>query len=585
MGARIAQAALIIQTLRDAGYKNTSYAVAELVDNSIEANGKNIHISIESGEEQLPSGAVSERIQKIGIFDDGEGMDADVLSKCLSFGWGTRLQNGTGLGKFGFGLKGASISQAKRIEIYSWQNGMTPNFIYLDVDEIIENDSQELPEPENKEIPAAMKHLINGTGSKSGTLIVWTKLDRLNPKRAETLVNHLNGDMCRIFRHYMDDNDQLGEKRNISVGIIDRNGKNIQPDVFLKANDPSYLLTPNNLPGHETEATNEINDSGTVEIKDENGKTQTVEIICTVAKPAIQALGGNSAQGQHYGRNNGISFVRHGRELELSYKGFYTQSEPRNRWIGLEIRFPPALDKYFNVPNNKQSVRDFRNFDEDEKIALKTAIEQDPNGFEGRKAELLLKTCEKVLRFFRNAEGIVKSRGKGSRLVTPPVGGKTEAEKATEALKEKDKTTNTVSQTISAEKTEEQKLKEIIDLLKDSNPELTEDELNKLAHYQLNNVVEILEKGWPGDTFLDIEFKGNAAISIVNSRHKFHEIFYDYLQESEDSKGIEALRLMILAFARTEDVLRESGDLTEEQFEKFRSTWGRYLTELLPLVQ
>ena len=37
--------------------------------------------------------------------------------------------------------------------------------------------------------------------------------------------------------------------------------------------------TPNNLPGHETEATNEINDSSTVEIKDENGKTQTVEII------------------------------------------------------------------------------------------------------------------------------------------------------------------------------------------------------------------------------------------------------------------------------------------------------------------
>ena len=31
---------------------------------------------------------------------------------------------------------------------------------------------------------------------------------------------------------------------NISVGIIDRNGKNIQPDVFLKANDPSYLLDP-----------------------------------------------------------------------------------------------------------------------------------------------------------------------------------------------------------------------------------------------------------------------------------------------------------------------------------------------------
>ena len=60
------------------------------------------------------------------------------ISKCLSFGWGTRLNNGTGLGKFGFGLKGASISQARRIEIYSWQENQTPNFIYLDIDEIID---------------------------------------------------------------------------------------------------------------------------------------------------------------------------------------------------------------------------------------------------------------------------------------------------------------------------------------------------------------------------------------------------------------------------------------------------------------
>ncbi|MDC3092946.1 ATP-binding protein, partial [Paracoccaceae bacterium] len=366
MGTRIAQAGLIIQTLRDAGYKNTSYAVAELVDNSIEAGGKNIHITIESGEERLQSGAISERIQKIGIFDDGEGMNLEVLSKCLSFGWGTRLGKGTGLGKFGFGLKGSSISQAKRIEIYSWQNNSKPNFIYLDVDEVIENDAQDLPEAKAKDIPGNLRHLLKNSDSESGTLIIWTKLDRLNPKRAETLVNHLNGDMCRIFRHYMDNNEELGDKRNISVGIVDTKGNNIQPEVFLKANDPSYLLTPNNLPGYENVATNVINEQGEISITDEHGKKHSVEIICTVAKPEIQSLGGNSEQGRHYGRNNGISFVRHGRELELSYKGFYTQSEPRNRWIGLEIRFPPSLDKYFNVPNNKQSVRDFKNFDEEE---------------------------------------------------------------------------------------------------------------------------------------------------------------------------------------------------------------------------
>ena len=74
MGEKIAQASLIISTLRDAGYKNTSYAVAELVDNSIEAEAKNIDICIESGD-QLVNQTTSERIQKIAVFDDGVGME------------------------------------------------------------------------------------------------------------------------------------------------------------------------------------------------------------------------------------------------------------------------------------------------------------------------------------------------------------------------------------------------------------------------------------------------------------------------------------------------------------------------------
>ena len=39
----------MINMLRDAGYKNTSYAIAEIVDNSIEANAKNINITLFEG--------------------------------------------------------------------------------------------------------------------------------------------------------------------------------------------------------------------------------------------------------------------------------------------------------------------------------------------------------------------------------------------------------------------------------------------------------------------------------------------------------------------------------------------------------
>ena len=240
MGEQIAQASLIIATLRDAGYKNTSYAVAELVDNSIEAKAKNIDICIESGE-QLVNQTTSERIQKIAVFDDGVGMDHTILSKCLSFGWGTRLEGATGLGKFGFGLKGASISQARRIEIYSWQNNQKPNFIYLDIDKIIEENSQTLPETVEKDLPADIKHFTPENLPQSGTLIIWSKLDRLNPKRADTLIDHLNNQCCRIFRHYMDDDDELGNKTNVLVKKFSENGSLVDDTVKLLANDPSYL--------------------------------------------------------------------------------------------------------------------------------------------------------------------------------------------------------------------------------------------------------------------------------------------------------------------------------------------------------
>ena len=49
---RIANPALMIKMLRDAGYKNTSYAVAELVDNSIEAKAKNIKIALFENQEK-----------------------------------------------------------------------------------------------------------------------------------------------------------------------------------------------------------------------------------------------------------------------------------------------------------------------------------------------------------------------------------------------------------------------------------------------------------------------------------------------------------------------------------------------------
>ena len=114
----------------------------------------------------------------------------------------------------------------------------------------------------------------------------------------------------------------------------------------------------------------------------------------------IQSIGGKSDVGQHYANNNGISFVRAGRELELSIKGFFSNSEPRNRWHGIEVRFDPQLDEYFGVPNNKQAVRDFRNYDENELATLNQTVENS-EGFEKHSAKMKLDLHSTITRMVR----------------------------------------------------------------------------------------------------------------------------------------------------------------------------------------
>ena len=100
--AQIIDAYLGLTALRQAGYLSTATAVAELVDNSIEAEASNIDI-IAISKEVLINTRTSNQVQKIAVLDNGDGMTTDILENCLSLGWGTRLNTREGLGRFGFG--------------------------------------------------------------------------------------------------------------------------------------------------------------------------------------------------------------------------------------------------------------------------------------------------------------------------------------------------------------------------------------------------------------------------------------------------------------------------------------------------
>jgi hypothetical protein len=64
---------------------------------------------------------------------------------------------------------------------------------------------------------------------------------------------------------------------------------------------------------------------------------------------------GNMEHGRYCARNQGVSIVRAGRELELN-TSWVTPGDLRERWWGVEISFEPELDELFGVTNNKQAA-------------------------------------------------------------------------------------------------------------------------------------------------------------------------------------------------------------------------------------
>ena len=76
-----------IKSAQDSGYKNAAYAIAEIIDNSIQAKAKEVALICEDDLQNM-SGKHFSRINTIAIYDNGDGMSPGVLHKALSFEMG-----------------------------------------------------------------------------------------------------------------------------------------------------------------------------------------------------------------------------------------------------------------------------------------------------------------------------------------------------------------------------------------------------------------------------------------------------------------------------------------------------------------
>lgn len=156
----------LIESMRAIGY-TTESAVADLIDNSISANATEIAVSYQVGSDAY-----------VTVLDDGDGMSADALTSAMKHGSRrpTESRAPGDLGRFGLGLKTASLSQCRTLTVLSKRDGQIHARCW-DIDFVEDEGKWLVIVPED---PSTLPGFSALAAREHGTLVVWQNLDRLS---------------------------------------------------------------------------------------------------------------------------------------------------------------------------------------------------------------------------------------------------------------------------------------------------------------------------------------------------------------------------------------------------------------------
>ncbi len=520
------QGTLLAESARHSGYRNTAMALAEIIDNSVEANAT--HIEVLCSEEQNYGGEhTSKIIEKIAVFDDGEGMDPETLWNSLLMAEGTRSQ-GKGIGKFGMGLPNSSMSQCKKVTVYSWKSPDEIMTTYLDLAEGLA-----IKKPKKTEMPDMWKnkslHLEN---AHSGTLVVWEVLDKFQWKRASTLQRNVERLIGRTYRKFLDNG-----KLNISFITFDRDtGETSEPSNILP-NDPLYLMVPSSTP-------KPWNDKPMFKIDGDNleeiihvGKHNVI-IRCTLAtKKARERINGKFAgslpHGKHANSNLGVSVIRANRELYIDTNLCQTY-DPLERWWKVEVEFPNELDDVFGVSNTKQDVANFSDMMRD--VGAIGRNEGDNNfeleDYTGEMKDLWT-LVERIDARIRSMRRTIKSESPKNDSVKTPTEGE-------QPWSDPD-TGPTVTENQTKTMSEEERMKAIVEALSQiQEPEIASEEARRILKEKIKT--KFVEAPLNVPYFFDVSLKGGVAIITLNTEHPAYKHIVEVVKNIPDGLDPEIVK-------------------------------------------
>jgi hypothetical protein len=322
-------ASSLSESMRDLGY-SLATAVADIIDNSITAEATEVDIFCNLTDEN----------PTLVIIDNGRGMTNEELLLAMKHGSANPKQarEPNDLGRFGLGLKTASFSQCRSLTVISSINSQICGAEW-DLDYVSEKDEWCLSILDDSDI---QKTPYLNRMSKTGTAVIWRKLDRLfedqyGSKRDEIVNEKLDlvdRHLSLVFHRFL-----AGEVKHNPKLSIRINGHMVRPfDPFCRKIKATQVLPE--------------------EIVRVNGKEITIQPFILPHHSKLTAEEYNYYEDRSsFISNQGAYIYRNGR---LMAWGDWFRLIPKGEATKLarvQIDFPNALDESWTIDIKKSRAR------------------------------------------------------------------------------------------------------------------------------------------------------------------------------------------------------------------------------------
>lgn len=320
------KASILIESMRDIGY-SLETALADVIDNSISASARTVHIHVDTAGDE-PS---------IGIVDDGLGMSRDELLRAMTLGSRSPQDQRPAhdLGRFGLGLKTASFSQCRRLTVVTRQRGDLSAAIW-DLDYVAREDRWSLLVPDDTTNIPFVEQL---TGD--GCLVVWENLDRAiervgadgGRRQFINRVDEARSHLELVFHRYL-----AGERGTARVNIL-------LNELPLKPFDPFHTSHPATMRGQ------------TERIRVDDAYVEITPFTLPHHRNVTQSEWDYYAGSAGYVKNQGFYLYREKRLIvHGTWFGLARQTE-LTKLTRVRIDIPNALDSDWQVDVKKASAR------------------------------------------------------------------------------------------------------------------------------------------------------------------------------------------------------------------------------------